>query len=130
MVLIGEEILVERVLVVLENVQSKPRSARRPYRRGYPRILRSCIAPYISMVVADEAAVDAIHLLCRYPAVLAYPFKQVEQRQMTFGEITALGAPVVHLGVDVERVAASPCRPHILIPYALQIHRLSAGTAR
>ena len=42
-------------------------------------------------------------------------------------QIAWLGRPVVHLGVDVDRVLARPGRAHALVPDALQIGRLPAG---
>ena len=37
------------------------------------------------------------------------------------GEVGAFGEPVVHLGIDVDRVLAAPGRIDRLVPDALQI---------
>ena len=45
----------------------------------------------------------------------------VEKGCVAVGKILYLSAPVVHLGVDVDGVFSAPGRPHILVPYALQV---------
>ena len=51
---------------------------------------------------------------------------QLHERFMAFRKIGRLGRPVVHLGVDVDRVLASPRRAGEFIPQSLQIRRLPA----
>ena len=46
---------------------------------------------------------------------------------MALGKIGRLGRPVVHLGIDVDRVLGAPGRRHGFIPEALKIGRLRSG---
>ena len=55
--------------------------------------------------------------------------QRVEQRLVTFRQVGHLGGPVVHLGVDVDRVFAFPRRLLRFVPQALQIGRLPARSA-
>ena len=52
-----------------------------------------------------------------------------EQRLVQLGEVGRLGRPVVHLGVDVDRVVRAPRRPQLVVPDALQVRRLRARAA-
>ena len=54
----------------------------------------------------------------------------IKQRLGTVGKGGWLGWPVVHLGVDVAGVFAVPRRAQALVPDALQVGGLAAGTAR
>jgi len=48
------------------------------------------------------------------------------ERLDALAEVHRLGRPVVHLGIDVDRVLALPGRIHALVPEALEIGRLRA----
>ena len=61
--------------------------------------------------------------------MFAHAFDMVKKRLVTFRQVTNLGGPVIHLGVDVNRVFAIPCRGHLFAPDALQICRQRAVTA-
>jgi hypothetical protein len=47
---------------------------------------------------------------------------------VTLGEVGHFGGPVVHLGVDVDRVRTVPRRQHVGVPDSLQVERLRART--
>ena len=55
--------------------------------------------------------------------------QRVEQRQVAFGEVGLFHRPVVHFGVDVVGVLAVPGGLVGIVPEALQVGRLAAGTA-
>ena len=129
MVLVSEEVLIKSILIMLENMQSEPCTACWPQSTRHPHILRCGIAPDVGMVVADKAFLHAVHFLCGYVTVLSDPFKEVKQRQVTFREVAAFGRPVVHFGIYINSISASPRCYHFLIPYALQVHGLGMGTA-
>ena len=50
-----------------------------------------------------------------------HTFDMIEKRDMQVAKSAWLGTPVVHLGIDIHREPAAPCRPHILVPYTLKI---------
>ena len=77
-------------------------------------------APHVGVVVGDPAAgpvQGARHLR----ALLGEPVQQVEQRLVALAEPGRLGAPVVHLGVDVDGVVRRPRWPQVLVPDALEV---------
>ena len=73
-------------------------------------------------------AAAAVKLLRRRPALLGIFPDHAEQRFGAFREVRAFRRPVVHFGIDVGRVVASPGRHEQRIPDPLQIGRLRAGT--
>ena len=76
-------------------------------------------------MVGDEAARAVVRL--RGPSArLAQLLDQVEQRLVALGEVRHLGGPVVHLGVDVDRVLAAPGGVHVVVPEALEVRGLGA----
>ena len=50
------------------------------------------------------------------------------ERPDALGEVAGFGGPVVHLGVDVDGVFATPRRVRAFVPQPLQARRLTAGT--
>ena len=60
-------------------------------------------------------------------AQIAY---QAPQGLLRFPEIARIGEPVVHLQVDVGGPLAAPGGPQLLVPDALQVRRLAAGSRR
>ena len=103
---------------------AEPRHTHYPKRTRQPPVLRRGIAPYIGIVVAYRSAA-AVHLPSRHPAVLPHTLDMVEKRRMAVGKVLHFRAPVVHFRIDIYRVLSAPRRPHILVPYALQIQRQS-----
>ncbi len=119
---------VEVVLVVLPEVRAQPGAARGPQapqravdRRGGP--------PQVGVVMANPAA-RAVHAMRghrpRNREILDHP----DQRLDALGEGGDLGRPIVHLGVDVDRVLAAPGRRDLVVPYALEVGGLAAGARR
>ena len=76
-------------------------------------------------MVGDEAARPVVGPR-RPSARLAQLLDQVEQRLVALGEVRHLGGPVVHLGVDVDRVLAAPGGVHVVVPEALEVRGLGA----
>ena len=101
-------------------VQAEPCSAHGPLSTRHPKILRSGIAPEVGVMVRHEPAA-AVHFLCGHPAVRAHTLNKIVKRICQLGEIAGLRTPVIHLGIYVYGKTAAPCRPHILVPDALQI---------
>lgn len=56
-------------------------------------------------------------------------FDQAEQRLMAFRKIADLRRPVVHFDVDIGGILAAPGRQNGLVPDALEVGCLSAGSA-
>src|ERR1043165_9653664 len=44
------------------------------------------------------------------------------------GKVCRFSKPIVHLGIDVDRVFAAPGRRHEVVPYTLQVGRLCSRT--
>ena len=89
---------------------------------------RSCTAPMISVVMRHPTP-RAILLLGRACAADHEIVNHVEQRLVTLTEIRDLDGPIVHLGVDVDRVFTFPRRIELLVPDALKISGLVTRTA-
>ena len=124
---------VAAVQVVLVEVLRQPRPGHRP--RGPHRV---AVAP-----VADHAGVPPdVGVVVRRPAARAVHRRrgpragdrqitdEREERLVQLGEVGRFRRPVVHLGVDVDRVVRAPRRPHVVVPDALQVGGLRAGPAR
>ena len=83
-------------------------------------------APEVRVVVRHPA-VAVIHL----PRSNRAGFRQVldhpEEGDEGLVEAAHVGGPVVHLGVDVDRVLAVPRGHHLVVPDALEVRRLAAG---
>ena len=125
---------VAAVQVVLVEVLRQPRSGHRPRRPD-----RVAVAE-----VADHAPSDARCRSCGAPSSRAcrtsidavrVPVTDRSRMNARSGSCSSarladLRRPVVHLGVDVDRVVRAPRRPHVLVPDALQVGGLRAGPAR
>ena len=95
-------------------------------------------APQVGVVVGDPAA-GAVH--ARAPCARRSrpgPAPCAVSGSIALGQVGRARRPVVHLGVDVDRVLAVPRRRHAVVPDALQVGRLrrraaswrSAGSGR
>ena len=81
--------------------------------------------PEIGVVVGDPAAGAPMHLGgagAGYREVLDHG----HQRLDALAQVGGLGRPVVHLGIDVDRVLAAPGRVQAVVPQALERGRLAA----
>ena len=112
--------------VVLEEVGREPRGAHRP-EAPTGAVDGGRRTPEVGVVVGDEAARPVVGPR-RPSARLAQLLDQVEERLVALREVRHLGRPVVHLGVDVDRVLAAPGRVHLVVPEALEVRRLGART--
>src|SRR5262245_49500877 len=108
-------------------MQTEPCSTQRPYSRPHT-IDRNSVSPDVGIVMDHETA-RAIEPL-RYSATVdSRPIDQVEERLMQFRKIADFGRPVVHLGIDINRVFTIPWRRELIIPDALQGGRHAARAA-
>jgi hypothetical protein len=73
------------------------------------------------------AAARAVVADSDLPALFRELADELPQRPGQFPETDPVRGPVVHLKVDVRRVAAAPGRPYIHVPDALQVRRLRAA---
>ena len=71
-----------------------------------------------------------IHRLCRLGTRRAQVANHREQRLLRLCEITHQRRPVVHLRIDVDGVFRIPGRIHLVVPYTLQIGRLTTWLRR
>ncbi len=84
------------------------------------------VPPEVRVVVrhpALHAVVLAGHARPRGDQLL----RHAEQRLVALGQVGRLGGPVVHLGVDVQRVVRTPRWPNVVVPDALQVGGLRSG---
>ncbi len=112
---------------MLPKVRGEPRAA------GLPDAVIAGVdgrraAPQVEVVVQHPAA-RVVVLLRGDGAGLRQVLEGVEQRQVAFGEVGLLHRPVVHFGVDVVGVLAVPGGLVGIVPDALQVGGLPAGTA-
>ena len=89
---------------------------------------RGGAAPEVGVVVQDPAA-RAVMLLRGRPARSRRHPRSGRRAARALGEVRDLGRPVVHLGVDVDRVLAVPGGLELLVPDPLQVGRLAPGAA-
>ena len=107
---------------------AKPSSTRRPHsRRCF--IQRTGNPPYIRIVV-KYPSFRTIHDFGRLLSSLANFTRHPKQRFMEFTQIGHLGRPIIHLHINITSVFAIPRREKFIIPYSLQIGRLSARLGR
>ena len=78
-------------------------------------------------VVVRHPSVAAIHLTGCELSCLTQVSDHVEERLLGLCQVTYEGRPVVHLGIDVNRVFRIPGGIQFIIPDALEVGGLSAG---
>ena len=122
---LGEEFAVAGEEPVFPVVGGEPAGGHIPKGGGGAAVYRKTVAPKGSVVVGDPAAA-VIHVTRGAGAVDGGFAGQAEEGFVELGEISGLGGPVVHLGVNVGRVARGPGRDDKVVPFALQVERLSA----
>ena len=110
------------------DVGAEPRCTHRPEGRGNVAVLRVGVAPQIGVMVGDEAAA-VIQLPRGALAVGHHAGQQVKQRFLALRQTTDVGGPVVHLGVDVDRILGVPRWEERVVPDALQIGGQAARAA-
>ena len=107
---------------------AEPRCTHRPEGRGNVAVLRVGVAPQIGVVVGDEAAA-VIQLSRGALAVRHHAGQQGKQRFLALRQAADVGGPVVHLGVDVDRILGVPRWEERVVPDALQIGGQAARAA-
>ena len=110
------------------DVGAEPRCTHRPEGRGNVAVLRVGVTPQIGVMVGDEAAA-VIQLPRSALAVGHHAGQQVKQRFLALRQTTDVGGPVVHLGVDVDRILGVPRRKERIVPDALQVGGQAARAA-
>ncbi len=119
----GEELLVAGELIMFPQVLAEPRAAGGPEAPG--TVDRGGSPPEIGVVVGDPAAGPPLHLGgagAGFGEILDHGHERLD----ALAQIGGFGRPVVHLGVDVDRVLAAPGRVQAVVPKALERGRLSA----
>ena len=114
------------VLVALEENDRQPGAAGWPQAPLRP-VDRRRRPPQIGVVMRDPAA-GAVHLPGRSRPGDRQILDQRRHRIHRLLEVRGERRPVVHLGVDVDRVLAAPRRREAVVPDPLQVGRLRAGT--
>lgn len=125
--LIPQEGFVLRELVVLPQVAREPALHHRPEGGTGHVVVGYGFAPQGRVMVGHPSA-GSIHVLCRLAARNGQFLNHTEQRFVTLGQVGRLGRPIVHFGIDVDGIAAVPGRDGVLVPDALQVEGLAAGT--
>src|SRR5690606_31393693 len=95
----------------------------RPSATGDPRtpessVYRAAHPPDVGVVMRHPTAC-AIHDAGCFFSCLRQFTNHLKERLMQLCEIRLLCRPVVHLGVNVNRVLTVPRRVHLIVPYTL-----------
>ena len=107
--------------------------AGKPTASAYPdtmvRIIDGCCSPPEIGIMMEHPAITIIVVPGRDPAGFHTFIDQVKQGIMAIGKIHHFRRPVIHLRVDIHRVFTAPRRFKLLVPYSLQVRRVSAFPA-
>src|SRR5207244_3233857 len=122
-----QKILVAREEVMFPKMVAKPGATRHP-NAMIGGIDRRRAAPNIGIMVQDPPTCGVMRL-GSFAARLDTIFDQPKQWFVALGKIAHFGRPIIHLGVDVNRPFAVPRGLELIIPYSLQVCRLSPRTA-
>ena len=125
--LFPQEGFVLRELVVFPQMAREPALHHRPEGGTGHVIVGYGLAPQ-GGVVMGHPTTGSVHALRRLATRYGQFLNHTEQRFVAFGQIGQLGRPVVHFSIDVDGIAAVPGRDGILVPDALQVEGLAAGT--
>ena len=103
-------------------VGAQPRAAQEPI--GPPRIAlaspdRRSLAPDVRIVMRNPAT-GPIILTSGFVTIVRQVLDQPEKGLVTLGEVGQLRRPIVHLGINIERIVGTPGRGHRFIPDTLQ----------
>ena len=124
-ILFFQEGFVASKQIVLPEMGGQPGAACREHTPS-GTIHRSGDTPQVGIMMSHPTTA-AIHLLRGHSAGFAQIINHREQRLCGLAQITDIGNPVVHLGIDVNRIFRVPRRIHLVVPHALQISGLSTG---
>ena len=123
--LLFQEGLIACEQVVLPEMSGQPGTARREHAPS-GTIHRSCDAPQVGIMMSHPTA-TAVHLLRSHRTGLTQIINHREQGLCSLTQITDIRNPIVHLGIDINRIFRIPRRIHLVIPDTLQISGLSTG---
>ena len=112
-------------LVALPEREAQPRAAGRP-QPPLRAVDRGGGAPQVGVVVRHPAAARRTSSRAVRAPVTARSCTMRRQRLQHLREVRRHRRPVVHLGVDVDRVLAAPGRRQAVVPDALQVGGLRA----
>ena len=122
----GEEFLVACEEVMLPEVSAQPGPAGDPY-TVVGIIYGRCAAPEVGIMMEHPPPAAVVYFCCLLSGDNEV-IEHIEQRFVTLREVAYLGGPVIHLRVDVGRPLALPGWVEVVIPDALKVGRLRAGT--
>ena len=123
-----KESLVACIKVVLPQVCGKP-GATCGEHSPCGTIHRSCNTPQVGVVMCHPTR-TVVHATGCFSTRYAQVANHREQRLLCLCQVTHIGGPVVHLGINVDGVFRVPWGIHLIVPYALQIGRLTARLRR
>ena len=125
---LAKELLVARVEIVLPQMGGKPSTTIRIH-TPEGAIHRTSNAPDIRIVVCHPT-IASIHLLGSHSTRLTQVFNHRKERFGGLRQVAHLSRPVVHLSIDVDGVFGIPRSIALVVPYALQIGRLTTRLGR
>ena len=92
-------------------------------------IHRSGYTPYIRIVMS-QPPLASVHLTGSHGASLTQILYHGEKRLLGFIQTGHFCRPVIHLSIDIDGVFAVPWGHDLLIPYTLQVGRLTSRLGR
>ena len=120
-----QEIFIRCEQVVLPQMLGQPCASARPH-TGRRIIHHATDTPKIG-VMMSQPTLAAVHFTCRFRSRHRQVFQHGEQRLVHLTQVSHLGQPIVHLGIDIDGVFAVPRGIRTAVPDALQIGRLPTG---
>ena len=123
-IVLCQEQLVACIEIVLPQMRGEPCTARGEH-APCGTVNRTSDAPYVGIVVCHPS-VASIHGTGCLGTRLAQVTNHTEKWLLCLSQVTHQGRPVVHLCIDVNGVFGIPWRHPFVVPYALQVSRLTA----
>ena len=121
----AQEVLVTCEKIVLPEMGCEPGTTRGEHAPGRT-IDRSGDTPEVGVVVSHPT-VTAVHLTSSELSRLTQVSDHVEERLLGLSQVAYKGRPVVHLGIDVDRVFRIPGGVQFVVPDTLQVGGLATG---
>ena len=123
-----KESLVASIQVVLPQVRGKPGTTCWEH-TPCGTIHRSRNTPQVGVMMRHPTR-TVVHGARRLSACYTQVANHREQRFLCLSQITHIGRPVVHLGIDVDGIFRVPSGIHLMVPYTLQVGRLTTRLRR
>src|SRR5579875_799848 len=117
---------IEKVLPKMPAEPGASHGPVRPHGVASPLSNGSRLPPEIGVMVGRPSArsvVDASRLL----SIFGKLTNERKERFGAFRKVAAFRRPVVHFGIDVQRVVGTPRRAQFVVPDALQVRLLRSG---